>query len=144
MPFSDDDLEAFYRDIEARTAADDQTRRRPVRDVGSLRSAVTGVTPPVPPRRGAPASQLSDDDLETFYRAIEERTAATPDRRPPRRPRSPRADQGCPTPEKHAFRAENLARDGIVRIRRERGVRAELRCYRCVCGSWHITSRPQR
>ncbi|MDL9946174.1 hypothetical protein QSJ19_11315 [Gordonia sp. ABSL11-1] len=144
MPYSDDDLEAFYRDIEARTAADDRTGRRPVRDVGAPRTSVTGRTPPVPPTRGAAPPGLTDDDLERFYRAIENRTAAAPARRAPRRSRTPRSDRACPTPEKHAFRAENLARDGIARIRQERGVRAELRSYRCVCGSWHITSRPQR
>ena len=137
MPFSDDDLDAFYREMEARTAAQDDGRRR---DLDELRAAVGQPQPS--PEEVSPV--MSDADLERYYRDIESRTAATPARRPPR-PRHDRlVERACPTPGKHAFAAENLARDGIVRIRRERGVRAELRCYRCVCGAWHITSRPTR
>lgn len=84
---------------------------------------------------------FSDDDLDAFYREIESRTAGKPTRRPKRAaPDHP----GCPTPDKDAFAAEMLARDGIDRIRRRTVGDVTLRTYRCVCGAWHITSKPPR
>ncbi|MGV9711341.1 hypothetical protein ACWDTI_11825 [Gordonia sp. NPDC003424] len=84
---------------------------------------------------------FSDDDLDAYFREMESRTAA----KPARRPRSAKPAQvGCPTPEKDAFAAEMLARDGIDRIRHRTVGDVRLRTYRCVCGAWHITSKPPR
>ncbi|GAB90970.1 hypothetical protein [Gordonia rhizosphera] len=86
---------------------------------------------------------FSDDDLDAFYREIEARTAAQPVRRRRRRRARPNAEP-CPTPDKEAFAAESLAREGIARIKLRTGPSVGLRCYECACGAWHITSRPQR
>lgn len=83
---------------------------------------------------------FSDDELEEFYRRIE----AITDLDAPRRRRPPRAHVECPTPYKDAFGSEAAARDGIERIRVHRRAAATLRCYRCQCGAWHITSSPPR
>lgn len=128
MPFSDDDLEAFYREIEKRTDA-----------LGSGRP--TRPEPPDTRGRDAPVSSsaFTDAELETFYRDVESRTAAAPRRR--RRPDSKRSPASCPTPDKVAFASDALARQGIVSVRRHTGPGPTLRCYECVCGAWHITSR---
>ncbi|RPA66388.1 hypothetical protein EF294_01700 [Gordonia oryzae] len=83
---------------------------------------------------------FSDDDLEQFYRGIESRTDATP--RHPRR--SAPVYRPCPTPDKDAFGSEAAANEGIGRIRQVGRRAPTLRCYRCDCGSWHITSSPPR
>ncbi|AZG44448.1 hypothetical protein D7316_01034 [Gordonia insulae] len=85
---------------------------------------------------------MSDDDLAAYYREIEARTAARPVRRRTRDRPSRRTALACPTPDKEAFDAEVLARDGITRIRQRSGPGVPLRCYECVCGAWHITSKP--
>ncbi|MDY6808362.1 MAG: hypothetical protein SW127_05020 [Actinomycetota bacterium] len=130
MPFSDDDLEAFYREIEKRTDARGSGRR----------------TRPEPPATGAggepsDTSAFTDSELESFYREVEARTAATPRRRPRRTAESKRSSKSCPTPDKVAFASDVLARQGIVAVRRHAGPGPTLRCYECVCGAWHITSR---
>ncbi|MFW0794797.1 hypothetical protein AAFP30_13380 [Gordonia sp. CPCC 205515] len=85
---------------------------------------------------------FSDDDLDAFYRDVEAATAAKPVRRAKSKPKT--TARGCPTPEKDAFAAEMLARDGIDRIRARTVGGVRLWTYRCVCGSWHITSKPPR
>lgn len=85
---------------------------------------------------------FSDDDLDAFYRDVEAATAANPARR--RKSAHKATAPGCPTPGKDAFAAEVLARDGIDRIRTRTLGDVHLRTYRCVCGAWHITSKPPR
>ncbi|MGC4963526.1 hypothetical protein ACPXCG_22015 [Gordonia sp. DT218] len=87
---------------------------------------------------------FSDDDLDAFYRDIEARTAASPPRRRRRIGVDRRGVPACPTPEKDAFAAEMPARDSIARIRHRIPPDVTLRCYECVCGAWHITSRSPR
>ncbi|GAA1480194.1 hypothetical protein GCM10009624_06340 [Gordonia sinesedis] len=82
---------------------------------------------------------FADDDLDEFYRRIEALTAARPRRRRPARP----SYDACPTPDKEPFGTERAALDGIDRIARVRRYTG-LRCYRCACGAWHITSSPPR
>ncbi|MGV9670895.1 MULTISPECIES: hypothetical protein [unclassified Gordonia (in: high G+C Gram-positive bacteria)] len=83
---------------------------------------------------------FSDDDLEEFYRRVEARTDLTP----PRRRRVARPRPPCPTPDKDAFGSERSAREGIDRITESGRRSLALRCYRCACGAWHITSSPPR
>ncbi|MEE4025729.1 hypothetical protein V1Y59_21775 [Gordonia sp. PKS22-38] len=135
MPFSDDDLDAFYREIEARTDARGSSP-------GPVRRSVPPPPPPSRPDDPADESAFSDDDLEAFYRTIEARTAAQPARRSRRAPDRP-ATRSCPTPAKVAFADEHLARESIIAVRRHVGRRPSLRCYECVCGAWHITSSAQ-
>ncbi|AFA73454.1 hypothetical protein GPOL_c24250 [Gordonia polyisoprenivorans VH2] len=89
---------------------------------------------------GAVMMPFSDDDLEQFYRGVEARTDLTPRRR--RRPAPVYRD--CPTPYKDAFGSEAAAIEGIGRIRQVGRRAPTLRCYRCDCESWHITSSPPR
>jgi hypothetical protein len=132
VPFSDDDLEAFYREIEQRT--DERRSGRPVRPEPSKSQDINGRQPE--------SSSFTDAELENFYRAIEARTAATPARKRRRAGVSKAAPpRSCPTPDKVAFASDVLARESIVAVRRHTGSGPTLRCYRCVCGAWHITSK---
>lgn len=85
---------------------------------------------------------FSDDDLESFYREIEARTAfhELMHRRPA--PRSERRIETveCPTPDKLPFSSPADALDGIDRIKRRAVGTLSLRYYECMCGAWHITS----
>ena len=45
----------------------------------------------------------------------------------------------CLRPEKIAFRTEGQAR----RFLRRRGLLDEAEPYRCGCGAWHTTTRPE-
>ncbi|WP_439032957.1 hypothetical protein [Gordonia terrae] len=85
---------------------------------------------------------FSDDDLESFYREIEARTAS---RDQPRRSHRGGIDYpACPTPDKLPFASPADARDGIDRLRRHIiGNAPDLRYYECSCGAWHITSSAQ-
>jgi hypothetical protein len=141
VPFSDDDLDEFYREIEARTEAPPGRHRRSSAIPRTPGAASAGTPPSNDPL--ASESALSDDDLAAYYRDIEARTAAQRVRRRTRGSRS-RTAVTCPTPDKEAFGAEVLAREGITRIRQRTGPRVPLRCYECVCGAWHITSKPPR
>ncbi|MBD0021439.1 hypothetical protein GII33_10910 [Gordonia pseudamarae] len=83
---------------------------------------------------------FSDDELEEFYRAVEERTAWRRER-PVRRAR-PRRARVCPTPYKECFPTPMEATDAIARSRTTRFGVPWLRSYHCDCGSWHLTSTP--
>lgn len=83
---------------------------------------------------------LDDDDLEAYFRAIEDRTRAR------ERPR-PRPERGvtydtpkCPTPEKIAYESQDAVTVAILALTTgsHRRVR-DLSSYECSCGHWHLT-----
>jgi len=83
---------------------------------------------------------FSDDELEEFYRTVEQRTAWRRER-PVRRIR-PRAVRVCPTPYKDSYSTPMEATEAIERSRSTRYGVPWLRSYQCECGSWHLTSTP--
>ncbi|GAC55342.1 hypothetical protein [Gordonia amicalis] len=85
---------------------------------------------------------FSDDDLESFYREIEARTAfhELMHQRPIPRPERRIETVECPTPDKLPFSSPADALDGIDRIKRRAVGALSLRYYECMCGVWHITS----
>lgn len=87
---------------------------------------------------------FSDDDLDTYYREIEARTATDRDLRRSGTPTTARPSpdvSDCPTPDKGSYRSAADAQDTINHIRGLRPQAPMLSGYRCVCGAWHITSR---
>ncbi|MFW0785840.1 hypothetical protein AAFP35_15110 [Gordonia sp. CPCC 206044] len=62
MPFSDDDLDAFYRDVEARTAARPAPRRR------SMVSAEPTVICPTPDKEAYVAQAVARDAITRIRR----------------------------------------------------------------------------
>lgn len=61
---------------------------------------------------------------------------------PPSPPPSP-----CPTPEKQRFRNRTTAEQELSnfwRSRRALGKAMPCRVYKCPCGYWHMTKRPER
>ena len=44
----------------------------------------------------------------------------------------------CPTPDKVSYWTRRLAKSDANSKGRK------LRAYKCVCGSWHLTSQPRR
>ncbi|MFZ2240128.1 MAG: hypothetical protein WAV90_11350 [Gordonia amarae] len=83
---------------------------------------------------------FSDDELEEFYRTVEQRTAWRRERLV--RPSRPRAVRVCPTPYKDCYRTPMEATEAIERSRSTRHGVPWLRSYQCDCGNWHLTSTP--
>lgn len=51
----------------------------------------------------------------------------------------------CPTPRKHRFHRRIDAMMALASTYRARSsYREECRIYWCVCGGWHLTSKPKR
>ncbi|ALG84866.1 hypothetical protein [Gordonia phthalatica] len=87
---------------------------------------------------------FDDEELESYYRRIESRTAAA-DARPRKRKRAvPRVEFSCPTPEKIAYPSLAAVTGAILAIARQAPSRPSLRSYECRCGSWHLTSAVPR
>ncbi len=82
---------------------------------------------------------FSDDELEEFYRAVEQRTAWSRPR--PLRRGKPQTVQ-CPTQYKDCYRTPVEATEAIERSRSTRYGVPWLRSYHCECGSWHLTGSP--
>ncbi|MFW0790579.1 hypothetical protein [Gordonia sp. CPCC 205333] len=85
---------------------------------------------------------FDDDELERYYRRIEQRTAER-DAPPAARRLHRRINVehlGCPTPSKSAFRDRTEAAAAISSMSSETWRSVSLRTYRCQCGWWHLTS----
>ncbi|WP_246284836.1 hypothetical protein [Gordonia asplenii] len=85
---------------------------------------------------------FDDDELERYYRLMEERTAARAADSTTRRLHRRIADElvGCPTPSKTAFTSRADAAAAITSMSVGTWRTVSLRTYRCQCGSWHLTS----
>lgn len=86
---------------------------------------------------------FDDDELETYYRRIESRTAAANARPRVRQRAVPRIEFACPTPEKIAYPSLHAVTGAILAIARQSS-RPSLRSYECRCGAWHLTSAVPR
>lgn len=57
--------------------------------------------------------------------------------------RATSAGRVCPTPRKSGYRSKLEAKVALASTQRSKSSRREeIRAYRCVCGGWHLTSRP--
>lgn len=87
---------------------------------------------------------FDDDELDAFYRSIEARTAQRAPRRRPARPPLSTPKVRCPHPEKTGYPDRAGVTAAILARRHAQPSSARLWCYECVCGRWHLTSRPPR
>jgi len=86
---------------------------------------------------------FDDDELEAYFRMVEERTAASG--RPARRLRA-RVNYRppvCPTPEKIAYPTLDAVTGAILAISASPRAAPTLGSYECECGAWHLTRRPR-